>query len=61
MSALQDLALEMFQDAGGEIDPNCPYEEGPYHMWTCDGPFTVHCDNCGADGRITMTSGPEEG
>lgn len=41
------------------IDPNCPHEDGPYHFWQCDGPFTASCDNCGADGRITMTSGPE--
>jgi hypothetical protein len=42
------------------VDPSaeCPHEDGPYHFWTCDGPFTVTCDNCGADGRITVT---EEG
>ena len=40
------------------INAECPHEDGPYHMWTCDGPFTVSCDNCGADGRITVT---EEG
>lgn len=39
------------------IDPECPHDEGPHHFWTCDGPFTVTCDNCGADGRITMTGG----
>lgn len=42
------------------VDPHaeCPREDGPFHFWTCDGPFTVTCDNCGADGRITVT---EEG
>ena len=31
---------------------------GPYHLWTCDGPFNVTCDRCGAEGRITVTEPP---
>lgn len=43
-----------------QVDPQteCPHDDGPFHFWTCDGPFTVQCDNCGAEGRITVT---EEG
>lgn len=42
------------------VDPHadCPHADGPFHFWTCDGPFTVQCESCGADGRITVT---EEG
>lgn len=41
-------------------DTECPHDEGPFHFWTCDGPFTVSCDNCGADGVIVQTGEPEE-
>lgn len=40
-------------------DTNCPDEEGPFHMWQCDGPFDVVCDNCGAEGSIVQISAPE--
>lgn len=31
----------------------CPDEDdGPFHVWTVDGPDTVCCENCDADGRI---------
>ncbi|WP_432112796.1 hypothetical protein [Streptomyces sp. S1] len=40
-------------------DTECPGDDGPYHMWSCDGPFTVSCDGCGADGVITQTTLPE--
>lgn len=38
------------------VGPACPSEDGPYHWWMCDGPFTVTCENCHADGRITVVS-----
>jgi hypothetical protein len=36
---------------------DCPHESGPYHFWEVDGPFTVTCAECGAEGRITITEG----
>lgn len=40
-------------------DVECPHSEGPFHFWECDGPFTVTCTNCDADGVIVQTGEPE--
>lgn len=58
--ALAELALEMLQDAT-DIPTACPHDNATsFHFWTVEGPFAVSCDNCGAEGRIVMISGPEE-
>lgn len=37
-------------------DAECPHDDGPYHFWSGDGgPFSVLCDNCGAEGHIIVT------
>lgn len=32
----------------------CPENESGYHWWTCDGPYHVTCDVCGAEGYIVQ-------
>lgn len=40
-------------------DTDCPASSGPFHFWEVDGPNTVTCGACGADGVIVQTTEPE--
>jgi hypothetical protein len=41
-------------------DTDCPDpDEGPFHFWEVDGPNSVSCSNCWADGVVVQTTEPE--